>query len=231
MDSEGRDTWWHSNAGANPVLCISEVETAVIYKRALSNFSLRELQGYALQGTDLVLLEGFSRWIQKESSVAKVVMVRNNLDCKEYLRGVKGQLLCICSYSPPSMFDAEMAVLNARSDMDAIVKKVMDFVEDEKITYSVLNELPGLNCSKCGYESCLDLARAIRSGKASMDNCVPLSLKPKLMSKVVVNEKEVPAQAFVSEIIRRAILGMLSSLKGVEINGNEFVEVRVSTHR
>jgi len=182
-----------------------------------------------VKGTDLVLLEGFSRWILKDRSVAKIVMVRDKSDYEEYLRGT-GRVLCVCSYSPPERFDTKIGVLSAERDMDAIVGRVMDFVEEEKKTYAILDELPGLDCGKCGYELCLDLARAIRSGEASMESCVPISLRPKLRSRMVLDGREIPLQAFVSEIIRRSILGMLSSLKGVEIKGNEFVEVRVTTH-
>jgi molybdopterin-guanine dinucleotide biosynthesis protein B len=230
MDTEGRDTWWHSNAGANPVVCVSDLETTIIYKRAQSVFSLRELPEYALKGTDLVLLEGFSRWVLKDRSVAKIVMVRDKSDYEDYLRDAVGRVLCVCSYSPPRNFDRKMGVLNAERDMDAIVGRVMNFVKEEKETYAIFDELPGLNCGKCGYESCFALAEAIKRGEASKENCVPISLRSKLRCRVVLDEKEIPLQAFVSEIIRRSILGMLSSLKGVEIKGDEFVEVKVSHH-
>jgi len=227
IDTKGRDTWWHSRAGANPVVCVSDMETTIIYKKAQSDFGLQELSKYAVKGTDLILLEGFSRWLIKDRSVAKMVMVRNKSDYEEYLKDVV-RVLCVCSYSSPRVFNSKMMVLNAERDIDVIVKKVVDFVENEKETYALFNELPKLDCGKCGYKSCLDLARAIKRGKASLENCVTIRLKPKLRSRIVVYGKEIPLQTFVSEIVRRSILGMLSSLKGVEIKGNEIVEVKVS---
>jgi len=230
IDTEGTDTWWHSNAGANPVVCVSDLETAVIYKMAQSDFSLAKLFEYALKGTDLVLLEGFSKWTLKDESVAKVIMAKNELDYKEYVRDGVGQVLCVCSFSPPSKLGTTMEVLVLEKDLDAVVKKIIEFIEEEKKTYTILKQLPGLNCRKCGYESCFDLARAIRSGKASKESCTPTSLRSKLRSRVTLDEQEIPLQAFVSKIINATILAMLSSLKGTEIKGNEFVEVKVSTH-
>lgn len=230
IDTEDTDTWWHSKAGANPVVCVSNLETAVIYKTAQSDFSLGKLFEYALKGTDLILLEGFSKWTLKDESVAKVIMAKSKLDYKEFLRDSVGQVLCVCSFSPPSKPDITTEVLDLERDLDAVVKRIIDFVEEEKKTYAILNQLPGLNCRKCGYESCLDLARAIRSEKASEENCTPISLKSKLRSRVVLDEQEIPLQAFVSKIIHATILAMLSSLKGTEIKGDEFVEVKVSTH-
>ncbi len=230
IDTEGTDTWLHSNAGANPVVCVSDLETAVIYKRAQSDFSLGKLFEYALKGTDLVLLEGFSKWILKDESVAKVIMAKNESDYKEYLRDSVGRILCVCSFAPPSKSGTTTEVLRLDRDLDAVAERIIDFVEEEKKTYAILNQLPRLDCRKCGYDSCFDLARAIRSGKASQERCTPMSLRSKLRSRVVLDEQEIPLQAFVSEIIHGTILGMLSSLKGTEINGDEFVEVKVSTH-
>lgn len=230
IDTEGTDTWWHSNAGANPVVCVSDLETTVIYKMAQSDFSLAKLFKYALKGTDLVLLEGFSTWTLKDESVAKVIMAKTESDYKAYVRDSVGRVLCVCSFSPPSKSGTTMEVLGLERDLDAVVERIIDFVEEEKQTHAILNQLPGLDCRKCGYESCFDLARAIRSGKASEESCTPMSLRSKLRSRVVLDEQEIPLQAFVSEIIHGAILGMLSSLKGTEIKGDEFVEVTVSRH-
>lgn len=229
MDAEGTDTWWHSNAGANPVVCVSDLETTVLYKKAQSNFSLERLSEYTMKGTDLILLEGFSRWTLKNKSVAKVVMVKSELEYKEYQRDIVGRVLCVCSFSPPRTSDAKMEVLGVERDLETIVEKIVDFVEGEKKTYAVLNELPQLDCGKCGFESCFDLARAIERGEMSKKSCIPMNLGSKLMCRVILDEKEIPLQVFVSEIIRRSMLGMLSTLKGVETKGNEFIEVKVST--
>ena len=44
--------------------------------------------------------------------------------------------------------------------------------ENSKIT-KINDLLPGHNCGSCGYNSCMDYARAIVEGKAEIDRCIP----------------------------------------------------------
>jgi len=44
---------------------------------------------------------------------------------------------------------------------------------------------------------------------------------------VKIDEKSLPMHLFVQRIIRKTVLAMLSTLKGVEIQGNETVEIEV----
>ena len=49
---------------------------------------------------------------------------------------------------------------------------------------SVLNSLPGSNCGACGFTGCMDFARAIVDGRASLDGCMLMDNKDtKLVSK------------------------------------------------
>jgi len=62
---------------------------------------------------------------------------------------------------------------------------------------------------------------------AKLNDCVPLTLRSKLKTKITINDNEIPIQPFVSEIIRNSILGMVSSLKGISIRGNEEIHVKI----
>lgn len=44
---------------------------------------------------------------------------------------------------------------------------------------------------------------------------------------VEIDEKNLPMHPFVQKIIRKTVLAMLSTLKGVEIQGDETVEIKV----
>jgi len=44
---------------------------------------------------------------------------------------------------------------------------------------------------------------------------------------VKIDGKELPMHPFVQRIIRKTVLAMLSTLKGVEIQGNETIEIKV----
>jgi len=44
---------------------------------------------------------------------------------------------------------------------------------------------------------------------------------------VKIDEKKLPMHPFVQRIIRKTVLAMLSTLKGVEIQGDETIEIKV----
>jgi hypothetical protein len=71
------------------------------------------------------------------------------------------------------------------------------------------------------------MAMAIYSKKAKLSDCVTLRLRSKLKTRIIVNDAEVPLQPFVSEIIRKSILGMVSTLKGASIRGNEEIRIDI----
>jgi len=54
-----------------------------------------------------------------------------------------------------------------------------------------------------------------------------LKLRSRLKTRITINNIEVPIQPFVSEIIRNTLLGMVSTLKGVSIKGNEEIHVEI----
>ena len=116
-----------------------------------------------------------------------------------------------------------------KEDFKILVGRAMRFVEREQGIAKILSSLPGLDCKKCGYESCEELAAAIYKGKAKLSDCAPLKLKSQLRTRIMINDNEVPIQPFVSKIICNSILGMVSSLKGVSIKGDELIHVRISS--
>ena len=71
--------------------------------------------------------------------------------------------------------------------------------------------------------------KAVFRKEMKLKDCVPLKLLSKLKTRIIINDSEVPIQPFVSEIIRNSILGMISSLKGVSIGGNEEVQVKITS--
>ncbi|MFQ6080784.1 MAG: molybdopterin-guanine dinucleotide biosynthesis protein B, partial [Candidatus Bathyarchaeia archaeon] len=76
MDTEGKDTWRHSAAGANPVVSVSDIETAILIKEGAQRFSLDRLLSFT-PDTDIILLEGFSWLVLNNEHVGKILCVRN----------------------------------------------------------------------------------------------------------------------------------------------------------
>jgi hypothetical protein len=71
------------------------------------------------------------------------------------------------------------------------------------------------------------MAVAIYRRKAKLNDCITLKLRSKLKTGITINDVEVPIQPFVSEIIRKSILGMVSCLKGASIKGDEEIHVKI----
>jgi molybdopterin-guanine dinucleotide biosynthesis protein B len=222
MDTEGKDTWRHSAAGANPVVSVSDAETAVLIKNVKGKFSLDGIFRL-MPEADVIVLEGFSRLVLGDEHVGKILCVKNVKEYEDYRRKSRGEIIAFCS-----IHSMEPPILRIKEDALILVNRTLEFV-DEKVKISkTLGVLPRLDCGKCGYKSCEELAAAICSGKAKISSCVPLRLKSELKTKITIDDAEIPIQPFVSRIIRNAVLSMISSLKWVSIKGDEKVHIKIS---
>lgn len=224
MDSEGKDTWRYSIAGATMVIAVSDKETTVKLNRGTDVLSLEwMLEVSAENDADVLVIEGFSSLILKDKRVGKIICVRNAEEYHEYKEKVEGEVLAYCSFK-----SLDKPILEISKNLQTIVDAAVEFVNKRQEILRILGKLAGLNCRRCGRSSCLELAEAIYVGEASVEECVPLKLRPKLKTRIMIEENEVPIQPFVSEIIRRSILGMISTLKGVNINGEEKIRIEIS---
>jgi len=220
MDKKGSDTWRHSNAGAKFVVAVAENETALIIKSGFKEFSVKKLID-PLNSFDVLIFEGFKHFLSNEE-VAKVICVRNEQEVKSFSENTKGKIIAFCS------FNLIKDALKLPEDLHKLSELTLNFINFEKKIAEITVKLPMLNCRKCGYSSCKDLALQIYNGKASLADCKVLNAKNFIKTKLIIGKSEIPIQRFVAEIIRLTVLGMLSSLKGVSIKGNEkvFIEVR-----
>ncbi|HIP16085.1 MAG TPA: molybdopterin-guanine dinucleotide biosynthesis protein B [Methanothermococcus okinawensis] len=86
--------------------------------------------------------------------------------------------------------------------------------EVEDVVREILNKsvIPtyNLNCGHCGY-NCKEFVERLIRGELNWKDCV-LSTDVEL----VVNGKTIPLNPFVSKIIKNTVVGLVSSLKGVE---------------
>ncbi|MFH1327276.1 MAG: (Fe-S)-binding protein [Candidatus Bathyarchaeota archaeon] len=88
-----------------------------------------------------------------------------------------------------------------------------------------MSKLPMLDCAHCGFSTCAELAEAISNGAAVIKACWVLNQEEKVALKI--NRKNVPLSPFVQDIIRKTVLGMLSSLKHVGMKGEEHLLIVV----
>jgi molybdopterin-guanine dinucleotide biosynthesis protein B len=223
IDTEGKDTWRHSTAGANPVVSVSDVETAVLIKNGEAQFSLDELLRFTPK-IDMIVLEGFSRLVLDDENVGKILCVRNRQEYNDFREKTREKIIAFCSARPMGK-----PILRIKEDSKTLVRRVLRYIRKQRKILTILSRLPGLNCGKCGHPSCEEMAAAIYRREAKLNDCVTLRLRSKLKTEIIINDLEVPIQPFVSEIIRKSVLGMISSLKGVSIRGNEEIRIKITS--
>jgi molybdopterin-guanine dinucleotide biosynthesis protein B len=214
MDRAGTDTWRHSAAGAEISIAASEGQTALIVKGELG---IRSLEGLASAlGADAMILEGFSREVLGDEGIGKIICADEAGDAEHYSARAKGRLIGLYSHRAGA------------AGAEELVRGALDFILDERASWIAKEVLPGLNCGKCGLGSCDRMARAILAGEAEKGDCEVIRSKPSLKAEIIVGGAEVPIQRFVSELIRASVLGMISKLKGVSIEGDESIRIEVT---
>ncbi len=164
----------------------SPQESAVLWKESLA---LADLLPHLT--ADLILVEG----LKHERTLPKIACLRGIPDDHELFDG-----LVIAAVGPRNQVE-EVAVPFLDRDN---IRQLADLVEERAF------KLPALDCGGCGHETCYDLAREIVSGRRSAADCV--SLEPAVT--VTINGKPLPLNPFIADLIRGAMLGLLSQLKG-----------------
>jgi len=107
---------------------------------------------------------------------------------------------------------------------EEVYNYIVKAVEKERI----LEKLPRIDCGECGHATCGEMAEAILSGEAGIDDCEVLKRKG---VRVTVDGKILHLNKFVGGVVENTIRGMLSSLKGGEdVEGGE-VEVKLPPRR
>ncbi|MDG6221781.1 MAG: molybdopterin-guanine dinucleotide biosynthesis protein MobB [Candidatus Bathyarchaeota archaeon] len=197
--------WKKDETGAETVVVLPQNETGLFLKRRLS---LTEIVPF-LKNMDYVLLEGF----EHEQVFAKIIAANTKEDFESFSDGlaiaVSGKIAESCSEIVQE--GLKIPVFNALEDID----KIADVIEQK--TFPILPNLAGCatchSVGECGYLTCYEYAKAIVSGKSETIGC-PLDLKDNVV--VEVNGVKLPLKNFPETIIQNSLLGMFSSLHGVE---------------
>ena len=196
VDLQGKDTV-RLRESADQVAFISPTESMILWK---GSRSLEEI--LSLLDADIFLLEGF----KTERTFPKIVCLKGEPEDVVLFDG-----LAICAVGPAEYVKASDVPLLNRDD----TAKIANLVEEKGF------KLPGLDCEACGYDTCYAMALEIVAGNNSILDCV--SLQP--TTQVCINGRLLPMKPFISNLVRGAIVGILSSLKG--FSSGE-IEIRIS---
>ena len=76
IDTPGKDTWRHAQAGAKTIVSAAANEIATIEKMSLETVSLNALMRRC-KGNDIVFIEGLKKGLAKRRSIPKIVITTN----------------------------------------------------------------------------------------------------------------------------------------------------------
>ncbi|UCE36407.1 MAG: molybdopterin-guanine dinucleotide biosynthesis protein B [Thermoplasmata archaeon] len=187
IDTEGKDTWEHTQAGAQVVVARSEDEVAFLVNYSMSPSEVTAIiEGMA--GLDIVLVEGYWEDDSPKVAVGEIEEKPNT-------------------------------VLRYKDNFDKILGFAFEGIEEER----VLKQLPGLDCGKCGMDTCKQLAGGIRNDENTFEDCYYFSEK---RVSLEVGGNEIPLGKFAKEMVAGTIAGMVSSLKGVEEPKDIKIEIK-----
>jgi molybdopterin-guanine dinucleotide biosynthesis protein B len=199
-----KDTWKHSEAGAEIVVTLPLDETVLFLRKKLS---LNEIVPF-LNEMDYIILEGFD----KEKVFPKIIAAKTAEEAASFSDGLAIAISGIIA----EIKEEKQKATTLRIPLYSIKTQTEELanVVEEK----AFEMLPNLvNCAKChpvgecGYPTCYDNAKAIVSGKSKARRC-PLSQKEKFI--IEVNGVKVPLKNFPQMIVQNMLLGMLSALHG-----------------
>jgi molybdopterin-guanine dinucleotide biosynthesis protein MobB len=77
LDTKGKDTWRHAQAGADTTIAVSAKELAVIKKGDTTSLTLEEIIESCEINADVVILEGFTRLAADEPTILKIVTIKS----------------------------------------------------------------------------------------------------------------------------------------------------------
>ena len=218
IDTPGKDSWRHREAGAIATIVVSPSEWAVLQQPPSSKVDFEELVAALEQANpDLVVLEGFGQAFGGVSQIPKVVVAKRGENLSKLVERYVNTIALVSPEPKQSVEGVPVYDFSRLEELAQRVESLFPWLE-------VLSSLPGSDCGMCGYGDCAGLAKAVVSGEASLEDCKVLSEK---RIWVFVEGKELGMNPFVQEIVRKPLLAAISTLRGVEISGDEVVKVEI----
>jgi len=83
IDTGGKDTWRHAQAGAKTIMSVAPKEWAIIRKVDIADLNLSTFVQQCEKEADVLILEGFRKLVAKNLTIPKVVTVKNKNEVTE----------------------------------------------------------------------------------------------------------------------------------------------------
>ncbi|MBN2414344.1 molybdopterin-guanine dinucleotide biosynthesis protein B [bacterium] len=193
IDTPGKNTWLHKQAGADPVVARSAGETDFLYTGPMDLTRIR-----SLISADWLIVEGYH-----DFPLPRIVCASSSADAEDYFDGRTFALAG--AVSGESGHAWSLPVFNALDECD--LARLADLVEER--VFPMLPYVDDACCGRCGL-TCAALAEAIMQGRRERSACV----LDRASVRLNVGGRDVPMVPFVQQILRNTVIGVASELKG-----------------
>ena len=124
MDTKGKDSWRHARAGAVITTTVAANEVATIQKGDTSNYQINDLIGLFKNKVDVVIFEGFRKWVREEK-IPKIVAVKNKEEALEALEQFKPIIAFVGPYSTQEL-NLKAPYVDVMKNPDKLAKIIIE---------------------------------------------------------------------------------------------------------
>lgn len=225
IDTPKKDTWRHAKAGATVVISMAPQEIATIRKGDKTKFGFNDLQNLIKEGeVDVIIAEGFKGLVKADEQIPKIIVLDTKNEATDTLKESKNVLATVGFTSQTLPSFEKIPYLKAPDKIKELANLVESQLKPQLKLRDWLQKLPGLDCGFCGFNSCLEHAKAIAEGKSTIEKCG--ALKGKIVT-IKIDEKTIPINPFVQDVARSIVLGFVSILKDTKIKGDETIHITI----
>jgi len=189
IDTQGRDTWRHAQAGAHTVVAVAANELTTIKKVATTKFSLSEIVKNCDDNIDVIVVEGFRGLAAQDPAVPKIVTVKSKREVDEATQVIK-PILAFTTMSP-------------HAESDKVKTPLVDVTKEPERLIEIID--------KC-------IGPIITKRRETRDS-----------TSIDINGNMLPLNPYVQKVTRNVLFGVISTLKGANIRGNENIKITITT--
>lgn len=202
MDTEGKNTWRHRQAGADTVTARGLKETDILYKGKLPIYEI-----LAHYKEDFVILEGVRDAVAPQLATCAEDEFP---EISPLTIAVTGRF----ANNHSGNYEG-LPVINSQTHTAALADII------EKKVPELLYDMDEECCALCG-SNCRDFLAKVLKGEKDILECV--LKKPKVA--LTVDGIKVPIVPFVERILRNAVVGVVSELKGYKKDTPINIEIK-----
>jgi molybdopterin-guanine dinucleotide biosynthesis protein B len=127
IDTEGKDTWRHANAGATTVLSVAPKELAVIKKVETKKYTLEQLIAEIPDETDIIIIEGFKNLVGQDMTIPKIVATKTDEEISEALNRYKN-IIAFIGHTPDRKMETEIPFIDTLKEPEKLVELVNSII-------------------------------------------------------------------------------------------------------